>query len=83
MNEYNQKSRNYTSFKQYYDDTYKHRRKEIAPNQIFKSPITYNQNYGFYNFQVKELNELKYPKRKCEETKYAEAIIMTGKEFMK
>ena len=73
----------YTSFKAYYDDTYKHIRKDTSPNQTFKSPITYGQGYGFYNFSDRNLNEIKYPKKKCEETKYAESIILSGNKFIK
>ena len=62
---------------------YKHRRKEAAPTEVFKLPVTYGQNYGFHKFQQRNLNEIKYPKIKCEETKYAESMIMTGKQFMK
>ena len=39
--------------------------------------------YGFYKFNQHNLNDVKYPKVKCPETKYAESIIMTGKQFMK
>lgn len=76
-------TKKYSSFKQYYDDTYKHKRKNVAPNETFKSPVIYSQSYGFYNFKEKDLNYIKFPKRKCEETKYQESIIMSGKEFMK
>jgi hypothetical protein len=76
-------TKKYTSFKKYYDDTYKHRRKDVDPNQTFKSPVVYNQIYGFYNFKERDLNDIKFPKKKCEETKYQESIIMSGKEFMK
>lgn len=77
------KSKNYSSYQKFYDDMYKHKRKEISPNDTFKSPVTYGQNYGFYKFRERDLNDIRYPKVKCEETKYAESIIMTGKQFMK
>lgn len=83
MKETSVDSKKYTSFKKYYDDTYKHKRKEVGPSEVFKSPVTYGQNYGFFKFQDRDLNHIKYPKKKCEETKYAESIIMTGKQFMK
>jgi hypothetical protein len=79
----NNKSTKYGSFNKYYDDTYKHVRKETSPSEVFKMPVTYNQEFGFYKFMEKNLNEVRYPKKKCEETKYAESIIMTGKQFMK
>lgn len=73
----------YSSFQKYHDDNYKHKRVEINPNETFKSPLTYNHGYGFYKFNERNLNEIKYPKKKCEETKYAESIILTGNKFMK
>lgn len=73
----------YTSFQKYYDDTYKHKRKEIPPNSTFKSPVTQSQNYGFFNFSERDLNYTHYPKVKCPETKYAECMVKSGKQFMK
>jgi hypothetical protein len=78
-----QSSIKYKSFKQYYDDTYKHKRKETAPNQIFKNPVTYGQIYGFHKFIERDLNYTRFPRKKCEETKYSESIVRTGKNFMK
>jgi hypothetical protein len=76
-------STKYGSFQKYHDDTFKHKRKEVNPNATFKTPVTFGQNYGFYKFTERDLNDIRYPKKKCEETKYAESIIMTGKQFMK
>jgi hypothetical protein len=46
--------------------------------------VTYGQQYGFTKFQKRDLNaDEKFPIRKCEETKYGEAIIKAGKNFMK
>lgn len=77
LNETAKQSVKYDSFKQYYYDTYKHIRKGTEPNVVFKSPSTAGQNYGFYKFQIHDLNNIHYPKRKCEETKYAECLVMT------
>jgi hypothetical protein len=77
------KSKKYTSHKSYYDDIYKHKRKEVSPNETFKVPVTYSQSYGFYKFNERNLNEIKYPKKKCEETKYAESMILTGNSLLK
>ncbi len=83
LSEISQKSVTYTSFQKYYDDMYKHKRKQINPNDTFKLPVTYSQSYGFYKFTDRDLNESKYPKKKCEETKYAESIIMSRQTFTK
>ena len=77
------KSKKYVSNKSYYDDIYKHKRKEVSPNETFKVPVTYSQSYGFYKFNERNLNEIKYPKKKCEETKYAESMILTGNSLLK
>lgn len=78
-----EKSIKYSSFNKYYADTYKHIRKETSPNEIFKSPVTYSQTYGFQKFTERDLNDVKHPIIKCDETKYAEVIAMTGKHIMK
>lgn len=83
LNETVDKSKEYTSYGKYYNDMYKHKRKDVNPNESFKIPVTYGQNYGFYNFIERNLNDVRYPKKKSEETKYAESIIMTGKHLMK
>ena len=77
LNETAKKSVNYTSFQKYYDDTYKHIRKGTEPNEVFKSPSTFGQNFGFYKFQIHDLNNIHHPKKKCDETKYAESLIMS------
>lgn len=77
LNEQAKKSVTYTSFQKYYDDTYKHIRKEVEPNDVFKSPSTSGQNFGFYKFQLHNLNNIHHPKVKCDETKYAESLIMS------
>lgn len=73
------KSVKYTSYQKFHDDTFKHRRKEFNPDESFKNPITYSQNYGFYKFSGRNINKVAFPKRKCEETKYAENLLMTGR----
>lgn len=78
LNEVASKSTKYKSFKHYYDDTYKHIRKETNPNTVFKSPSTYGQTYGFYHFGAHDLNNTHFPKRKCAETKYAEFVVASG-----
>lgn len=78
LNEIAAKSQKYTSFQKYYDDTYKHIRKETSPNTVFKSPCTALQNYGFYHFQIHDLNNIHFPKRQCDETKYADSLVMSG-----
>jgi hypothetical protein len=62
---------------------YKHKRKQVNPNDTFKLPVTFSQSYGFHKFNERDLNELKYPKKKCDETKYAESIIMSRQTFTK
>lgn len=81
LNETAKKSIKYESFHHYYNATYKHVRKETDPNVVFKCPVTYGQNYGFYKFCHHELNNIHHPKRKCDETKYAESLIMS--KFLK
>lgn len=81
LNEVAKKSVKYASFQHYYYSTYKHVRKETNPNVVFKSPVTSGQNFGFYKFEHHDLNNIHYPKRKCDETKYAESLIMS--KFLK
>jgi hypothetical protein len=83
LNKTAEKSIKYNSFKQYYDDTYKHRRKEVCPTEIYKTPVTFGQTYGFQKFTERDLNDVKHPIIKCDETKYAEIIAMTGKHILK
>lgn len=78
-----EKSKKYNSYQEYYYERYKHIRKEGSPNDLFKQPVSYGQEYGFHKFKERNLNYTHLPKKKCEETKFAEAIILTGKHFMK
>lgn len=73
----------FKSYQHYYDERYKHIRKDVQPNETFKQPVSSGQVYGFYKFYERNLNNVSYPKNKCEETKYADAIVKSGKEFMK
>jgi len=78
-----EKCKTFKSFQKYYLDTYKHKRKDIDPTEVFKSPITYNQNIGFYKFESgRNLNDVHKPIRKCEETKFSEFMIRTGNQFI-
>ena len=84
LNEVAKKSKKFDSYQKYYDETYKHKRKEANPYDSFKLPVTYGQQYGFYKFKERDLNDdPKFPIIKCEETKYGDAIIQAGKNFMK
>ncbi len=76
------KSVKYTSYTKYREDTFKHIRKEVSPTETFKMPVTYGQNYGFHKFVERDLNDIHFPKRKSEETKFAESMLMTGKQFI-
>lgn len=71
------------SYQKYYDNRFKHIRSGHQPSDVFKCPLVNGHNYGFYKFTERDLNDVRYPKKKSEETKYAEAIVMTGKQFMK
>jgi hypothetical protein len=73
------KSVKYTSYQHYHDDIFKHKRKESNPDVSYKNPVTYSQNYGFYKFSGRNINKCDFPKRKCEETKYAENLLLTGR----
>jgi hypothetical protein len=83
LNDQAKKSTRYISHEKYYYETYKHIRKDVSPNTTFKLPVSSNQLYGFHNFKERNLNGVRYPKVKCDETKFAEAIVLTGKQFMK
>jgi hypothetical protein len=83
LQESSKKSTYYTSYQKYYDDTFKHRRKPANPNDTFKLPVSTGQNWGFNRFLERDLNYQKYPKIKCDETKYAESIIMSRQTFNK
>lgn len=85
-NELNNKadqSKKFNSYEKFYYERYKYIRKDESPNDLFKQPISYGQEYGFHKFKERNLNYTHLPKKKCEETKFAEAIILTGKHFMK
>lgn len=77
LNETAKKSVKYHSYQKYYDDTFKHIRKETENPTVFKSPATAGMNFGFYKFETHDLNNIHHPKKKCAETKYAESVIMT------
>lgn len=77
------KSKRYDSYGKYCYERYKHIRRDDQPNSIFKMPVSSGQQYGFYKFEERNLNNVHLPKVKCEETKYAEKIVQTGKHFMK
>ena len=83
---YKSKSENstkYTSFGKFYDDSFKHLRKEANPADTYKMPVTYGQNYGFYKFHERDINDVRFPRKNCEETKYADYMVRTGKNAMK
>jgi len=44
--------------------------------------LSYGQNFGFLEFKGKNINDKYLPKNSCPETKYAEAIVKTGKQFL-
>lgn len=71
------------SYQKYYDNRFKHIRSGHQPSDVFKCPLVNGHNYGFYKFHERDLNNVRYPKKKSDETKYAEAIVMTGKQYMK
>lgn len=76
-------SKAYKSFQNYYEDTYKHKRKDVDPTEVYKAPITYNHNIGFHKFEEgRNLNDVHRPIRKCDETKFSEFMIKTGKQFL-
>jgi hypothetical protein len=83
IGENGKKSTYYTSYQKYYDDTFKHKRKPANPSETFKLPVSTGHNWGFNKFLERDLNYQKYPKVKCDETKYAESIIMSRQTFTK
>mmetsp|Transcript_9605 Transcript_9605/g.9909 ORF Transcript_9605/g.9909 Transcript_9605/m.9909 type:complete len:190 (+) Transcript_9605:6-575(+) len=76
-------STKFNSYRKYYVERFKHIRNDHNPNETFKLPVSLGQTYGFCKFKERNLNNVRYPKVKCDETKYAEEIIKTGKQFMK
>ena len=60
-------------------DEYHHLRKGDIPSVYFRTPVCRGMQYGFYQFKDDhDLNNIKHPKVKCNETKYAEALVMSG-----
>ncbi len=55
---------------------------DAAPDEKYKFPMTYGQQYGFKVAAESTKGFYKppesYPKNMCDETKYAEAMIKTG-----
>ena len=78
LNETAKKSVNYKSYGAYSFDACKHRCAGGDPNVVFKSPVTKGMTYGFYNFKIQNLNDIRKPIVKCAETKYAESQVMAG-----
>lgn len=76
-------SKTYTSFEKYQYERFKHVRKEGYPSDAYKLPVSAGYEYGFHGFKERNLNKERFPINKCEETKFAEEIIKTGKHFMK
>ena len=79
QNEQAKKSVNYSSYGLMKVDEYHHLRKGDIPNVYFRTPVCRGMQYGFYQFKDDhDLNNIKHPKVKCNETKYAEALVMSG-----
>ena len=75
LNETSKLAKQYDSFEVMQYDMEKHKARKVSPNVFFKRPAHAGMNYGFYNFGDIELNTVHYPKCKCDETKYQEAMI--------
>ena len=77
-------AKEYTSHGDYINDRTKHKRMGGEVQEKYKAPMTFNQSVGFLNKDPKhrEIMEMDtYPKNKCSETKFAEAMIKTGFNF--
>mmetsp|Transcript_81618 Transcript_81618/g.239633 ORF Transcript_81618/g.239633 Transcript_81618/m.239633 type:complete len:178 (-) Transcript_81618:89-622(-) len=68
----------YTSFDDFITDRTKHRRLGKDPMDKFKAPMTESQSIGWHEEEV--FNE-RFPKKSCDETRYADEMVKAGQEF--
>jgi EF-hand domain pair len=63
----------------------KHIRSEINPHEVYIRPLTYGQNYGFFDFdkiRKQPTSALStFYRSRCPETKYADDLIAGGHHF--
>jgi len=78
MEEIAKNAKEHTSHSDFKDDMRKHRRFGKAPMDKYKAPMTEAQSVGWHEEEVE--NE-RYPKKACAETKYCNAMLMTNKHF--
>lgn len=84
----NEKAKNATEVRSFEEWTFlrrKHIRSKLHPVEKYRKPLTYGQGYGFFNDStVRTLptaTRTFYARKKCEETKYADALIKTNYHF--
>ena len=86
LNDRAKKAKNYTSYGKYTFDYYHHRTAASDPNTVFRSPATKGMNYGFYDFDNmdnNDVNNVHTPLVKCPETRYAESLVKLKHKFSK
>ena len=79
------KAKEFTSFEEFKNARIKHKRMDVEIQDKYKGPMTYNQSIGFKHNDPKEKEIMEmdaYPKNKWSETKFAEAMIKTGFNFI-
>jgi hypothetical protein len=54
----------------------RHIRDEYDPNDAYKAPMTFGQEYGFDKFDrsLPTANRTYFARKKCEESKYADSV---------
>mmetsp|Transcript_79429 Transcript_79429/g.184318 ORF Transcript_79429/g.184318 Transcript_79429/m.184318 type:complete len:178 (-) Transcript_79429:125-658(-) len=68
----------YTSVDDLKSDMTKHRRMMKDPMDKYKAPMTEAQSIGWHEEEV--FNE-RFPKKSCEETRYADEMVKAGQDF--
>lgn len=76
------RAREITSFEDLTFRRRKHIRTSIAPHEVYIRPLTYGQDYGFFDYEkarsLPTATQKTFYKNSCEETKYADNLISGG-----
>eukprot|EP00743_Colponemidia_sp_Colp-15_P002865 GILK01003103.1.p1 GENE.GILK01003103.1~~GILK01003103.1.p1 ORF type:complete len:180 (+),score=17.39 GILK01003103.1:54-593(+) len=68
-------AKEFTSWNDFRNTLYRHRRLIHAPSERFKFPITAGQEYGWYS---QKQPGVRFPRKSCEETRYADCMVKSG-----
>mmetsp|Transcript_72719 Transcript_72719/g.115114 ORF Transcript_72719/g.115114 Transcript_72719/m.115114 type:complete len:179 (-) Transcript_72719:80-616(-) len=69
----------FNSYQELADERFKHTRFRKDPMDKYKAPMTESQRIGWHEEEV--YNE-RFPKTSCAETKYADAMVLAGTDYL-